>query len=575
VNTPSSFWVQVRKSDSFQNVVKALQTAADKGQPSGFITVTDEFRRVIGVITDSDIRHCLLNDAYDEKSADEIMTKNFLYFEEGIPLEIELQRILESHTLDRNTHRFPVSHIPVIDSKGFLQRILNTEEVHQIFAKTLSETIVLGLGFVGLTLAAALARAEYRVLGLDIDKNTIEAIRSLRPSNNEPQLIEILKKHMDKNLNVSHIENVLPERSTKLLSRNYVIAVGTSLDHGNKQPQLQPLLSALDKIAADIRRGDLIVVRSTVGVGSTRKIVIPRIEEISGLKAGLDFFVASAPERTVEGKAIEEIGNLPQLLAGFSEECLDIATKFFTGISPRVVVLENLEACEFAKLISNAYRDTVFNFANELAFLAGEYGIDINRVGEDANSGYPRNAIPHPSPGVGGPCLVKDSFILREKSIPGPSLIKAAREFNDFFVKSQFHRVEENLNGWEAVIILGLAFKGSPPTNDLRDSFGVELYRHLQSSDYEVYCWDATFNIDSMSSSDFRVWNSDLEVSSDVAVLICNNHMDNINQFRIINQQVGSFLSFVYDPWRVIAEVNLSETRFKYLTLSRGTRGAR
>jgi UDP-N-acetyl-D-mannosaminuronic acid dehydrogenase len=556
--------------DGFPNVVKAIQVAADLGQPSGFITVIDDSDRVVGVITDSDIRKCLINNAYLDLNAEQIMTKNFLYFEEGKPLEDVVIRIQQLYPTRKILHRFPVSNIPVLDSRGQLRNVLNAEEVHQLLSKALSETVVIGLGFVGLTLAAALAKANYKVLGVDVNKTSVEAICNLKPHNNEPSLAEILKNHLGKNLEVSLIERTLPKRNNDMSSRNYLIAVGTSLKQENKRPELGPLFSALDVIASDIRRGDLVVVRSTVGVGSTRQIVIPRIEEKSGLKAGQDFYVVSAPERTIEGKAIEEIESLPQLLAGYTEECLSVATKFFTGISPRVVVLENLEACEFAKLISNTYRDVLFNFANEVALLAEEFRIDINRVIEDANSGYFRNNIPQPSPGVGGPCLVKDGYILREESSFGPSLIRTAREFNDHFIRHQFKRIKSNITTSDIIIVLGLAFKGSPPTNDFRDSFGVKIYKYLQNSGYNVYGWDATTNLETSSCQEFRSWQTDQSISADAIILICNNHPGNYQEFSVLNLKLKERLRLVYDPWRLIPEVDLSKSSYKYFTLSTG-----
>ena len=190
----------------------------------------------------------------------------------------------------------------------------------------------------------------------------------------------------------------------------YIIAVSTPLNEDNL-PSLDSLNDVIHFIASRLRRGDQIMLRSTVPVGTTREVVIPLLENMSALKAGEDFHVTFAPERTVEGRAMHELQRLPQIIGAYSPSCMRHSSEFWSSMTPSIVRTASLEASEIVKLANNTFRDLSFAFANEIALLADQYNVDAFEVIRAANDGYPRNPIPTPSPGVGGYCLTKDPLI--------------------------------------------------------------------------------------------------------------------------------------------------------------------
>lgn len=341
---------------------------------------------------------------------------------------------------------------------------------------------MLGLGHVGLTLAAVLADAGHTVRGYDLKKEVREKVASGNAHFSERGLDELLEKHVGKNLLV--VEDFKGENSCDA----YIVTVGTPLTRN-----LEPDYSYLDQAAADlgkvVKKGDLILLRSTVPLGVTRTVVLPRIEQISGLSRG-DLHIAFAPERTIEGNAIAELRGLPQVVGGIDAASTKAAAALFHTITDKVVELPTLEEAEIVKLINNAYRETVFSFANEVSLVSRAWGIDTKRVIRAANEGYPRSTIPLPSPGIGGYCLTKDGHLLsksaKEKRVP-LRIIPETRYVSSFMIDSLADEITRHLDRERpgvrrpVVALLGLAFKGAPATSDIRGSMSLALMKRLSA----------------------------------------------------------------------------------------------
>ena len=264
--------------------------------------------------------------------------------------------------------------------------------------------VVLGLGYVGLTLGTVFAEEGAHVIGVDINETVIDMLSNGIPHFYEPGLEEKLFACTER----LEFRTTIPPL---IAPATYVISVGSNISkHG--EPDYSHIERASEHISKALKQGDMVILRSTVPIGTTRNRVIPILEKHSHLKAGNDFFVAFAPERTIEGKALEELRTLPQMIGGYSLACRQKAEQFFSKISQHIVLLDTLEEAELAKLISNAYRDLSFAFANSIALIASEHNINISTVINAANDGYKRNNIPLPSPGVGGYCLSKDPQLL-------------------------------------------------------------------------------------------------------------------------------------------------------------------
>ncbi len=339
----------------------------------------------------------------------------------------------------------------------------------------------------------------------------------------------------------------------------YFISVGTPLDKANK-PDLKYLGNAANYLGEVLKYGDLVILRSTVPMGTTRNFVIPILEKISGLKAGEDFFVAFAPERTIEGKALEELRRLPQIIGGVNHKSVDLASSVFNFMTSTIVVVDTLEEAEMVKLINNTYRDVTFGFANEVSLVAQRWGIDAKKVIEAANFGYARSNVPLPSPGVGGYCLEKDPFIFIESARQkgyDPLFFGHGRKVSDmmmdFIAESTVSFLKKHTVSTKnpKILILGLAFKGHPVTSDTRGSTAIQIVKRLQERNYKnIHGYDPAVSRSDIVAHGVE-YARDLQVGfrDADAVLVLTNHPDfasiNIRKHLAGDKKVVLF----FDAW--------------------------
>ena len=345
------------------------------------------------------------------------------------------------------------------------------------------EICVLGLGFVGLTLSLVLADAGFKVHGVDTNPQWLEMIKKKENPFYEDNMDHYMQRFIGDRLIPT---GEISEGKADI----YIISVGTPIDPATNTPTTKFIKNAVTSIKDQLKKGDLVILRSTVPVGLSREIVIPILNE-SGLKPGEDYFLAFAPERTVEGKAIEEIRTLPQIVGGYDTTSGLMTEQLFKLLTNTVLNVGGLEEAEMVKLMNNTYRDVRFGYANEMALICKEMGLDMVKLARAANQGYPRDEIASPSPGVGGACLSKDSYILKH-SCQGMkhniNIVEEARALNEQVVGEL---VKEVNNGLEKlgkslskakIFIMGFAFKGLPETSDLRGSTTLDLLEELKQA---------------------------------------------------------------------------------------------
>lgn len=336
---------------------------------------------------------------------------------------------------------------------------------------------LMGLGFVGLTLAVAMAEAGFQVTGVEIRKNVVESLKRGVAHFFEPTLDEKLKRAVD-NGGLQVFRKIPPDCKASV----YVITVGTPLA-GDGRARLDMIENVSREVAAHMKDGDLIVLRSTVKVGSTKSIVMPVFDEV-----GVEYDLAFCPERTLEGNALEEIRSLPQIVGGVDMTSNIRAAQLFQFLTPTVVRVRDLETAELIKLVDNTLRDVQFAFSNEVARMCDAIGISANEVIKAGKLGYPRTNLAMPGP-VGGPCLEKDPHILaeamRELGIE-PHIAMAARGVNERQPRECVDYIAQAVAAGGAKIakvsLLGLAFKGRPATNDLRGTMARPIVDALKES---------------------------------------------------------------------------------------------
>ncbi len=423
--------------------------------------------------------------------------------------------------------------------------------------KEKEQICVMGMGYVGLTLSVVLAEVGYQVTGVDIDEEMVSTLNKGTPHLYEKNLALRLKQQVKKGTVEFFTE------APKNYYHSIIISVGTPLKEGSKEPNLSHLQQVIEDVAGLIQRGTLVCMRSTIPVGCTRNDLLPVLEQESGLKAGQDFFLASAPERTVEGKALQELRENSQIIGGVTDQCADRAANLFLKLTSTVVTVSSLEVAEFSKIIDNTYRDIKFSFANEMALISEKMGIDIHEVITAANVHYPRNSIPVPSPGVGGACLSKDPHILidlAKKLDYSPDLVSEARKINENYPRLIIERIinEYSQVGGKIdnalVLVAGFAFKGSPETADLRESTTITLIDELRKvANCSIRGFDpVVVKADLESIGEIEV--VDLKDGfKDVDILILANNHESYRDWDISEAlKEMQRPTIIYDAWRML-----------------------
>lgn len=323
---------------------------------------------------------------------------------------------------------------------------------------------VVGLGYVGLTLAVALARRGVSVVGYDRATRVVEALAAGRPHLYEPGIAEGLRECLGERLS---IVAALPSEPVDAA----VLCVSTPVDSATGEPELEPLRSAARAVARAFDPATLVVVRSTVPVGATRGVVLPELLARWGTAR-----LAFCPERTIQGQALRELEALPQVVGGLDAASREAAAALFSRLTPRVVVVSSLEAAELVKLINNCHTDLIYSYGNEVALLAERLALDPLELIQAANIDYPRPDLARPG-FVGGGCLSKDPYILLASARSAghePWLVGQARRLNEHLpthVARRFLELLREIRGvveGARVLLCGFAYKGRPPTDDMR-----------------------------------------------------------------------------------------------------------
>lgn len=411
-----------------------------------------------------------------------------------------------------------------------------------------SQVVVLGLGYVGLTLGAYLSELGFHVHGVEIRDLVLSSLKEKKAFFWEPKLDDLLARNISRGTFTFSTE--IPKSSGR---RVFIITVGTPID-GAKKAIIDSIVSVSEQVALAMNNGDMVILRSTVKLNTTRSIVAPILE-----KSGKSFDLAFCPERTLEGAALTELGSLPQIVGASSHGARLRAANFFQQVTPNVVNVSNIETAEMIKLVDNMQRDVFFAVSNEVAHLCNSQPIRASEVISAGKLGYKRTNLATPGP-VGGPCLEKDSYLLSESvtNFGGVARIAmAARETNEnvMIEASAFISSWVNENALESnrkVAVLGMAFKGVPETNDLRGSPTLALVASLEKeiTNGEIYCWDPVIPDSELSSYGYKSGATLNEVLQGAcAIVLVNNHpeLDSLDLVALSESSSGPVL--IYDFW--------------------------
>jgi UDP-N-acetyl-D-glucosamine dehydrogenase len=362
----------------------------------------------------------------------------------------------------------------------------------QLFSKIENKSArvgIIGLGYVGLPLAAGLAKCGYQVVGVDVS----------------PEKVNHLNEGVSYIPDVPSTElAVLVEAGTFTATVDYdvlreidviFICVPTPFD-SMKAPDLTYVRQASASIAACLRAGQLVVLQSTTYPGTTEEIVQPLLEE-TGLVAGQDFFLAFSPERIDPGRVDYTVENTPKVVGGINPESAELTGRLFSYLTPQIHIVSSPRAAEMTKLLENIFRSVNIALVNELAILSERMDINFWEVIEAAKT-KPFGFMPfYPGPGVGGHCIPVDPYYLSWKAREYDfytRFIELAAEVNGDMAYHTVKLVTDGLNRHgkslrnSNVLILGVAFK--PNIDDARNSPAERVIELLLKQGAQVFYHD-------------------------------------------------------------------------------------
>jgi len=341
----------------------------------------------------------------------------------------------------------------------------------------MSKVLCVGAGHVGLPLALKIWDAGHDVGIVDIDMGKIDAVRAGIMPFVELGCAELLERAAANRrfAALTYQDAAFDEAASG--AEFVILTLGTPLgtDYTFRFDQY---FDVLQRIVPVLRSGTSVIVRSTVAPHFTRNVVTARIAREREWAPGLDFFPSFCPERLLQGNALADIDQLPEIIGADDPATAERVAGFFRSFGARAGchIVTTVEA-ELAKLYLNTYRYALFGLANEFALIAEQYGADVYRILEAANTGYPRGGIPEPGPSR-GPCLGKDTATLAFSSTAG-LIAHAAIKTNENIVLHIAERLRSAFGtlAGRRIAVLGLAFKSN--TDDTRDNLSSPLLNVL------------------------------------------------------------------------------------------------
>jgi len=344
---------------------------------------------------------------------------------------------------------------------------------------------VVGLGYVGLPLAVELASAGYKVLGFDLSQKVVAGVSEGR----------------------SHVQDVPTQRLSQLVADGSIeatcamerlgdvdvisICVPTPLSK-TKDPDVSYVIAAAESVSNTIREGQVVILESTTYPGTTRELLLPKLQA-NGLEVGKDAFLAFSPERVDPGNPTWQTRNTPKVVGGITEACRQVVMALYDPAFDTLVPVSSPEAAELVKLLENTFRSINIGLVNEMAIVCDKLGVDVWEVIEAAATkpfGFMRFT---PGPGLGGHCIPIDPHYLAWK-MRGLNyrtrFIDVASEVNSempaFWVRKVAERLNEDSKAIRGarVLVIGVAYK--PDIDDMRESPAMDIVRLLQQQGASV-----------------------------------------------------------------------------------------
>ena len=426
---------------------------------------------------------------------------------------------------------------------------------------------VFGLGFVGLPLSLTYTLFGVKVYGVDINEKYIENLKHYKThvlENYKGKTIEdILRESIEKGLFVPTTKTEIALKN----ARDIIVTVGIPIENGTLKKEV--FSNAIHSIGKFLKKGDLVLIRSTVPPGTTRNVVKPILEKESGLICCKDFYLAYSSERIAEGRAFEEFQTMPVAVGALSEESKKRAVNLLSIINKEPIIeASEPEVVEISKLIENSSRDVNIALSNELASFTERLNVDVLEVIKVANT-HKRVHLLTPGVGVGGHCIPYSSLYIFDKSdeikLPMP-LLHTAREINDSRPLEILSLIESKLNNLGKTVensvfaLIGIAMKDN--SSDISESPAIKMKDNILQKGGNVQWFDPNVN------GNFPLKKNNLEEAlKDADVVIIPIKQDNINISAEVIANNAKNGCIVFDARRILNRDDVESKGMIYLTV--------
>lgn len=356
---------------------------------------------------------------------------------------------------------------------------MSITELKKHIQQRTAKVAVVGLGYVGLPVAALLADKGFQVLGVEIKKERVNQInQGISPiEGKEPGLSEMIHRVVD-------VGNLRATTGFSEISDRDLILVNVETPvNENNYPEYQALRSAVTSVAKHLKAGALVIIESTIMPGTMEKIVLPLLQDVSGKRVGTDCYLGNCPERVMPGKLLSNLSSLSRVVGGDSPQTAAVMKVFYEQIVDADIDEADWITAELVKTVENTYRDVQIAFANEVALICERLYADVWRVRELVRKSPGREML-NPGAGVGGHCIPKDPWLLvssvHDMDI-ALKLIPTAREINASMPWHMMALLKERVGDLKRKKILLLGYAYLEESDDTRNSPAEVLQRLLHS----------------------------------------------------------------------------------------------
>jgi UDP-N-acetyl-D-mannosaminuronic acid dehydrogenase len=438
---------------------------------------------------------------------------------------------------------------------------MSTDLLSKIENKS-AKICVIGLGQVGLPTALTFCQSGFDVTGHDINKDLLSSLDQSKTPFEERGLEELLKSCIASgkfHTNPSAEESV---RNSDVI----IVCVATPLTSGI-MPDLSYLEKACQSISEISLENKLVIIESSIPPGTFRGVVLPILEKRS--KLGKDFWTAFVPERLAPGIALSEIKTTPRVIGYADEKSGDLAKSLYQKMVTSQVVSTPIEVAEVSKLVENAFRDVNVAFANEVGLICENYGIDVAELIKVCNS-HPRVKLLQPGPGVGGPCLPKDPYLLLNPQGKNPidsKIILDSRKIND---SMPYHVVELVLDtikelgkktSESTILVLGVSYKAN--VSDTRFSPSKDIISHLSKNGCNVLVYDPKSKETFGAKKTEDIWKS---ISNSDVLVVVTDH-DEFKNLDLVKIKQSMKSPTIIDTRRIFPRDKAESLGIRYISV--------